>query len=101
MGIGEKLSGLTKLNLAHNKIGCDATPSGDDEWDDDRNVLPVDFVERFGLPEALSGNCTKDEKCVVQMEGNPLAEHRRRRYLEEEKTRAKEMAMEVDDDDAS
>ncbi|KAL7516160.1 hypothetical protein ACHAWX_001206 [Stephanocyclus meneghinianus] len=101
MGIGERLLGLIKLNLAHNKIGGDATLSGGDEMDDDSNVLPVDFVERFGLPEALSGYCTKDEKCAVQMEGNPLAERRRRRYLEEEKTRAKEMAMEVDDDDAS
>ncbi|KAL3787256.1 hypothetical protein HJC23_004130 [Cyclotella cryptica] len=101
MGIGEKLLGLTKLNLAHNKLGADAIPSGIEEADDDTNVLPVDFVERFGLPVALTGNCTKDETCVVQMEGNPLVERRKRRLLEEEKTRAKDMAMEVDEDDAS
>jgi Leucine-rich repeat (LRR) protein len=83
-----KLDKLTKLNLANNKIGTNST---NDDEEGDAISLPEDFVKRFGLPEALSGNCAKDESCVVQMEGNPMADRRRKRFLEEEKEKAKEM----------
>jgi len=83
------LGQLNKLNLAHNKIGQDVSDEG--------NILPEDFVQRFGMPDVMSGCCSVDKTCVVQMEGNPLAEGRKKRYLEEEKKNAKEMEMEVDD----
>lgn len=85
-GLAKNLTWLKKFNLAHNDI-------------DDADSLPKDFVTRFGLPEPLSGQCTKDEKCVVRMEGNPLAERRRKAYLDEEKSKVKEIEMEVDGDD--
>ena len=90
--LADKLTWLKKFNLAHNEI-------------DNEDLLPKDFVARFGLPEAVSGQCTGDDKCVVMMEGNPIAERRRRKaYLEEEKAKAKALEMEaleemeVDDD---
>ena len=85
-GLAQNLTWLKKFNLAHNNI-------------DDEELLPQDFVMRFGLPEAVTGHCTKDEKCIVRMEGNPMAESRRKAYLEEEKAKAKALEMEVDGDD--
>lgn len=81
---------LTKLNLAHNKLG-QGKPV-----DEEDNALPSDFVDRFGMPDVISGKCNKDENCTVLLEGNPLTEARKKRHLEEEKRKAKEMAMEVD-----
>lgn len=89
-GLGEKLTGLVKLNLAHNHIGGnnnvgneDGTNNNNDHDDmDDSNddndelLLPKDFVQRFGMPDPPTGHCTKDEQCLVRMEGNPLAEKR-------------------------
>ena len=105
-GLAEKLDGLTKLNLAHNLIGkgMNGVPSssqddGGDETMEDVNadgVLSEDFVTRFGLPEPLTGNCTEDGDCVVKMEGNPLAEAIKKRHLDEEKRKAKAMAMETE-----
>ncbi|KAL7508015.1 hypothetical protein ACHAXN_005795 [Cyclotella atomus] len=89
-----KLTELTKLNLAHNNIGQGKTPEEED------NFLPADFVERFGMPNVTSGKCDKDDSCVVLMEGNPLAENRKKRYWEE-KRKAKEMeiaSMEVEEE---
>ena len=103
-GIAEKLVGLKKFNLAHNAIGKGHVPSatqlsqsfndGDAIMEEDvaGDILPNDFVERFGLPENLSGNCTKDESCMARLEGNPLSEAIRKRHLEEEKRKAKEAA---------
>ncbi|KAL7438682.1 hypothetical protein ACHAXM_006565 [Skeletonema potamos] len=85
-GLAKNLTWLKKFNLAHNNI-------------DDEHLLPIDFVTRFGLPEALTGQCTKDEKCIVLMEGNPMAESLRKAYFEEEKAKAKALEMEVDGDD--
>jgi Leucine-rich repeat (LRR) protein len=70
-----KLGDLTKLNLAHNNIGHDVS--------DDEDALPADFVERFGMPNVITGECDKDETCVVLLVGNPLAEGRKKRHLEE------------------
>ena len=84
-GLAKNLSWLQKFNLAHNNI----------EEDD---MLPQDFVMRFGLPDVLTGQCTKDEKCVVRLEGNPVAENKRKAYLEEEKAKAKALEMELDSD---
>lgn len=82
-----KLKELKKLNVAHNNIGQGKTP------EEEVNVLPTDFVDRFGMPDVTSGQCNKDDSCVVLMEGNPLAENRKKRYLEEEKRKAKETEM--------
>lgn len=100
-GLATKLVELNKLNLAHNKIGHQQ--QSDEEEEDattaDKNALPADFVERFGLPDAISGKCEKDDTCVVHMDGNPLSESRKKRHLDEEKRRAKEMAlMKVDNE---
>jgi len=114
-GLAEKLVGLTKLNLAHNIIGNGEkdtsaagsqstrgiTNDGDVTMEDAEDdgirppPLPQDFVDRFGMPDPLTGMCTKDE-CVVRMEGNPMAESIRKKHLEEEKRKAKEMAMETE-----
>lgn len=92
-GLAEKCTWLQKFNLAHNNI-------------DKEELLPKDFVMRFGLPDVVTGQCTNDEQCVVRLEGNPLAERRRKAYLEEEKAKAKALEleraaleMEVDSDD--
>ncbi len=92
-GLAKKCTWLQKLNLAHNNI-------------DKEEMLPKDFVVRFGLPDVVSGQCTNDERCVVRLEGNPLAERRKKVYLEEEKAKAKALEleraaleMEVDSDD--
>lgn len=104
--MAEKLVGLKKFNLAHNSIGKGMLNGGanfsqistnndgdvtmeDANYDD---ILPGDFVERFGMPDAIKGDCSKDDNCVVRMQGNPLAEAIRKRHLEEEKRRAKEAA---------
>mmetsp|Transcript_26522 Transcript_26522/g.56425 ORF Transcript_26522/g.56425 Transcript_26522/m.56425 type:complete len:396 (+) Transcript_26522:107-1294(+) len=108
-GLAEKLVGLERLNLAHNSIGkgTNATAGSqrsnddgdvameDSEEDDVIRHLPRDFVDRFGAPEPLTGLCAKDDKCVVRMEGNPMAESLRKRHLEEEKRRAKQIAMDA------
>lgn len=88
-----KLGDLTKLNLAHNKLGKGKTV------DEEDSVLPSDFVERFGMPDIANGKCIKDVSCVVLLEGNPLVEARKKRQLDEEKKDAKEMAMEVDQEE--
>lgn len=92
-GLAEKCTWLKKFNLAHNNI-------------DKEELLPKDFVMRFGLPDVVTGQCTNDEQCVVRLEGNPLAERRRKAYLEEEKAKARALEMEkaalemeVDSDD--
>ena len=82
-GLADNLTWLKKFNLAHNEI-------------DDETLLPKDFVARFGLPEPVSGQCTKDGNCIVRLEGNPLAERMRKAYLEEEKAKTKALEMEVD-----
>ncbi|KAL9182586.1 hypothetical protein ACHAXT_013238 [Thalassiosira profunda] len=109
VGIANKLLELKKLNLAHNSIGKDvnaglsqdsANNDGDaamaDVEDQFIDSLPFDFYKKFGLPEALSGNCTRDAAVVVRLEGNPIAEAIRKQYLEEEKRKAKESAMETE-----
>lgn len=80
--LADKLTFLKKFNLAHNEI-------------DNEDLLPKDFVARFGLPEAVCGQCMGDDKCNVMMEGNPIAERRRKAYLEEEKAKAKALEMEA------
>jgi len=92
-GLAQKCTWLQKFNVAHNNI-------------DKEELLPKDFVMRFGLPDVVSGQCTKDDACVVRLEGNPMAERRRKAYLEEEKAKAKALEMEraaaemeVDSDD--
>ena len=92
-GVAKNCTFLQKFNLAHNKI-------------DKEDVLPQDFVLRFGLPDVVTGQCTNDSHCVVRLEGNPMAERRRKAYLEEEKAKAKALEMEkaalemeVDSDD--
>ena len=94
-GLVVKLVGLTTLNLAHNKIGNNeqSADGGDEDMEDADIVgahLPKDFVDRFGVPDELTGQCRKDELCVVRLEGNPLAEKLKKRHLEEEKRKAKE-----------
>lgn len=104
-GLAEKLVGLKKLNLAHNLIGKGgndgtagsesshgASNDGDmvmEDANDEPRHLPADFVHRFGVPDPLTGMCTKDDGCVVRLEGNPMAESLRKKYLEDEKRRAK------------
>ena len=83
-----KLKDLIKFNLAHNNIGYE---------DDEEPSLPLDFVDRFGMPNVMSCNCEKDETCTVLLEGNPLTEKRKKKHLEEEKRKAKEIAMDIDD----
>ena len=93
-GLAKNCTFLVKFNLAHNKI-------------DSEDLLPQDFVMRFGLPNLVTGECTNDSQCVVRLEGNPMAERRRKAYLEEEKAKAKALEieraaleeMEVDSDD--
>mmetsp|Transcript_15888 Transcript_15888/g.26841 ORF Transcript_15888/g.26841 Transcript_15888/m.26841 type:complete len:132 (-) Transcript_15888:1990-2385(-) len=92
-GLAQKCTWLQKFNVAHNNI-------------DKEESLPKDFLMRFGLPDVVSGQCTKDDACVVRLEGNPMAERRRKAYLEEEKAKAKALEMEraaaemeVDSDD--
>jgi len=92
-GLAQKCTWLQKFNVAHNNI-------------DKEELLPKDFVMRFGLPDVVTGQCTKDGACVVRLEGNPMAERRRKAYLEEEKAKAKALEMEraaaemeVDSDD--
>jgi len=92
-GLAEKCTWLQKFNLAHNNV-------------DNEELLPKDFVLRFGLPDVVTGQCTNDEQCVVRLEGNPMAERRRKAYLEQEKAKAKALEMEkaalemeVDSDD--
>ncbi|KAL7537695.1 hypothetical protein ACHAWF_005874 [Thalassiosira exigua] len=110
-GLAEKLVGLKKLNLAHNSIGKgvalaagsqgnpltsnDGDAIMEDAEDDAGIELPHDFIQRFGLPDPLTGNCIKNQ-CTARMEGNPLAEHMRKRYLEEEKKKASNMTMETE-----
>ncbi|EED87453.1 predicted protein [Thalassiosira pseudonana CCMP1335] len=97
--MGEKLVVAKKLNLAHNKIGEGSTAVGEGDVEmegNENNLLPRDFVERFGMPDVLSGNCTKDEQCIVLLEGNPFTEARRKKHLDEERRKAKEAEMEVD-----
>jgi len=107
-GLAEKLDGLTKLNLAHNLIGkanvsagSQSSSNGDgDETMEDVNAegqLPQDFITRFGLPDWKNGQCSEEECCVVRMEGNPMAEEIKKRHLDEEKRKAKEMAMDVEE----
>ena len=86
-GLG-KLRYLIKLNLAHNNIG---------HAEDEELSLPSDFVERFGVPEVISCNCEKDNTCTVLLEGNPLTDRRKKKHLEEEKRKSKEIAMDIDD----
>lgn len=110
-GLAEKLVVLTKLNLAHNSIGksgnltagsqSSSGANDDDETMEDTDdflaqQLPQDFVQRFGMPEPLTGKCIKEGECMVRMEGNPMAEAITKRYLEEEERKAKEMAMETE-----
>jgi len=102
-GLATKLTELTKLNLAHNNIGQQKQQQNDEDATiADGHALPADFVERFGLPDVISGKCEKDETCEVQMDGNPLSEFRKKRHWDEEKRRAKEAkdaaVMEVDDE---
>jgi len=92
-GLAKKCTMLQKFNLAHNNI-------------DKEELMPKDFVMRFGLPDVVTGRCTNDEQCVVRLEGNPLAERRKKVYLEEERAKAKALEleraaleMEVDSDD--
>lgn len=109
-GLAEKLVVLEKLNLAHNAIGKTAnitagsqgsscTNDGDETMEDADdflvNQLPQDFIQCFGMPEPNTGNCTKG-KCVVSMEGNPLANSVTKRYFDEEKRKAREVAMETE-----
>ena len=103
-----QLLALKKLNLSHNLIGArESVDAGDgsgpgDDADDvvmeraDDPSLPQDFVARFGLPEPLTGQCTKDSDVVVRMEGNPLAEAMRQKFVEEEKRKNQVTAMETE-----
>jgi len=108
-GLAEKLVGLKKLNLAHNSIGKGAkitagsqdssnSNSGDEDMEhaDFQQLLPQDFVERFGTPEPLTGNCVKEGECMVRLEGNPLSDSIRKKFLEEEKRKTKETMMETE-----
>eukprot|EP00581_Thalassiosira_minuscula_P015948 CAMPEP_0183719880 /NCGR_PEP_ID=MMETSP0737-20130205/12649_1 /TAXON_ID=385413 /ORGANISM="Thalassiosira miniscula, Strain CCMP1093" /LENGTH=388 /DNA_ID=CAMNT_0025949643 /DNA_START=88 /DNA_END=1254 /DNA_ORIENTATION=+ len=104
-GLAEKLVALKNFNLAHNSLGQgdSATVGSQSSTSEDGDVimedadsnapgtrqLPRDFVDRFGMPEPLTGQCTKEDCCVVRMEGNPMAELIRKKYLEEEKRKAK------------
>lgn len=106
-GLAEKLDGLAKLNLAHNLIGKNNVSAGSqssvgdgDETMEDVNAdgqLPPDFITRFGMPDWKNGQCSEEECCVVRMEGNPMAEEIKKRHLDEEKRKAKEMAMDVEE----
>lgn len=105
-----ELVALKKLNLSHNSIGkgesvaagsqnSAGTSDGDvamDEADDPDEPLPRDFVARFGRPEPLTGECTKDAGVVVRMEGNPVAESIRKKYAEDEKRKTEATAMETE-----
>jgi len=112
-GLAEKLVALKKLNLAHNSIGKGenvtagsqnssgandgdiAMEDADDDGDGTQH-LPQDFVNRFGMPEPLTGMCTKEDECIVRMEGNPMAESIRKKYLEEVRRKEKATAMETE-----
>ena len=100
-----KLVALKKLNLSHNSIGKRESPTagsqnsagdGDVAMVDANDFLPRDFVARFGLPEPLSGECTNDGRVVVRMEGNPVADSIREKYMEEEKKKTQAVAMETE-----
>ena len=99
MGLGKKLMGIKKLNLAHNSIGG----SDDHHLGEDGMVLPRDFVERFGRPDPVAGVCEKDGEFIVRFEGNPFTEAMKKKWQEEQKKKedeerkAREMEMDVDE----
>ncbi|KAL7466885.1 hypothetical protein ACHAXS_007160 [Conticribra weissflogii] len=89
------LRSIKKLNLAHNSIGSGINNSDDVNDGGVANILPKDFVERFGMPDPSTGECINAEGVIVRLEGNPLVELLRKKWIDEQRKKERDEKEEM------